>query len=231
MTRATELVFLPGFDGAAELRRPFLDAIAQRFATRAVSYPNRALQTLNGYARFASETSGAEARPVLIAESFSGLVAVRWAARDPHVAGVVLCASFARNPQAWLASLGASLPFAVKLGAHLLPSITLASPDALRRQWSSGLSRTLASLEDAVVAERLRMIAEEDMTEALGALRIPVVLVQFEGDRVIGARARRELEAACPRAEILRIDGPHFALETRPAECAEAIALRVGALF
>ena len=229
MTR--ELVFLPGFDGAAELRRPFLDALAGRFATRAVSYPNRPLRTLNGYARFAAETASAEARPVLVAESFSGLVAVRWAARDPHVAALVLCASFARNPQAWLASVGASLPFAVRLGAHLLPSMTLASSDALRRQWSSGLSRTLASLDDAVVAERLRMIAEEDITGELGALRVPVVLLQFEGDRVIGARARRELEAACPQAQVVRIDAPHFALETRPAECAEAIALRVGALF
>jgi pimeloyl-[acyl-carrier protein] methyl ester esterase len=231
MMRASELVFLPGFDGAAELRRPFLDAMARRFTTRAVSYPNRELQTLNGYARFAAATSSDEARPVLVAESFSGLVAVRWAARDPHVAALVLCASFARNPQPWLTSVGASLPLAVKLGAHLLPSITLASSDALRRQWSSGLSRTLSTLEAPVVAERLRMIAGEDIGDDLAALRIPVVLVQFEGDRVIGARARRELEAACPRAEVLRIDGPHFALETRPAECAAAIGLRVGALF
>ena len=229
--RASEVLFLPGFDGAAELRRPFMDALRRRFATRGVSYPGAALGTLNAYARFAAAASAAESRPVVVAESFSGLVAVRWAARDPHVAALVLCASFARNPMPWLTTMGATLPFAVKLGAHLLPAITSASRDALRRKWSSELSRTLAALPEEVVAERLRMIAEADITADLGTLAMPIVLVQFEEDVVIGARARQELEAACPKAEVVRIAGPHFSLETRPAECAEAIALKIAGLF
>ena len=47
--------------------------------------------------------------------------------------------------------------------------------------------------------------------------------MQFEDDRVIGAAARVHLETVCHNARVLRLPGPHFAIETRPRECAEAI--------
>jgi pimeloyl-ACP methyl ester carboxylesterase len=231
MSAATEIVFMPGFDGVASLRKPFLDALARRFPVRAITYPNRPLESLNGYARFAAGELGPESRPVLVAESFSGLVAARWAARDPHVAGIVLCAGFARNPMTWLTSLGAALPSAVQLGSHFLRPTVFAPDEPLRRQWSSDLARTLRTLDSAVIAERFKLIAEEDLSGELRGLRVPAVLLQFEGDLVIGPRARRELESALPEARVTRIDAPHFALETLPRECADAVAVNVGHLF
>jgi hypothetical protein len=50
-----------------------------------------------------------------------------------------------------------------------------------------------------------------------------VVVVHFSGDLVIDAPARAQLEAACNRPRVLRLEGPHFAIATRPAECAAAI--------
>src|SRR5262249_2006067 len=89
--RPTETVFMPGFDGVGELRREFVEALGAIAPASAIRYPNRTLESLNGYARFASSHVSPESRPVLVAESFSGLVAARWAAQDPHVAGLVLC--------------------------------------------------------------------------------------------------------------------------------------------
>ena len=86
----SQLVFLPGFDGDAQLRREFLDALAARHQVRAVSYPNRALGSLDGYRDHAMAQVPVDWKPVLVAESFSGLVAARWAAQDPHVAAIVL---------------------------------------------------------------------------------------------------------------------------------------------
>ena len=231
MTARPSLVFLPGFDGAAELRRPFLDALAPRFGVQGISYPNQPFATLNGYGRFAAAQLGPDARPVLVAESFSGLVAARWASRDPHVAALVLCGAFARNPLAFFTSLGASLPAMVQMGAGLLGPMTAPRSDPRRRQWAADLSRTLRALDPAVVAERMRLIAEEDVSAEIAALSIPVLLVQFEGDAVVGPGARRELERLRPAAEVLRIDGPHFAIETRPEDCAREIAMRLGALL
>ena len=227
----TEIVFLPGFDGEADLRCEFVDALAQLHPARAVGYPKHALATLNGYARLAASQVRPESRPVVIAESFSGLVAARWAAQDPHVAGLVLCGSFARSPVPW-AALGASMPaMAQFLGANFLNPMSFALRDPARRRWSEALAAALRSMRHDVIAERLAIIATEDVSRELGLLRIPIVLVHFDDDHVIGADARGHLESVCHNAEVVRVPGPHFAIETRPRESAAAIAPRLAAMF
>jgi hypothetical protein len=48
---------------------------------------------------------------------------------------------------------------------------------------------------------------------------------------VIGPAARAHLESVCLGAHVVRIAGPHFALETRPTECADAIAGALAAVL
>jgi pimeloyl-[acyl-carrier protein] methyl ester esterase len=220
--RAPVVLLLPGFDGDGRLREPFLRELRPAYDARAVAYPNRVLGSLAGYCRFAAEQVRQEERVVLIAESFSGLVAARWAVRDPHVHGIVFCAAFARNP-VWAASVGAALPNVVRFGAQFLGPLRMTSSDPVRRQWSRDLGRTLQALEPEVVAERLGLIATENVSEDLRALRIPVILLQFDGDLVVGPGARSELETVCHNARVIRHPGPHFALETQPRSCADAL--------
>jgi len=231
MNPPPEILFLPGFDGNATLREPFVAALNAHHPARAISYPNATLGSLRGYCRYAAAQASEHSRHILVAESFSGLVASRWAATDPHVEAVVLCASFARNPVRWLASVGAALPEIVRLGAKLLRAIPPATRDPRHLAWSREFNDTILALDDAVIAERLRIIAEEDVTGELQGLRIPIVLLQFDGDQVVGTSARRELESVCRNAEIVRFPGPHYALEIRPRECADAIGLRIRTLF
>ncbi len=231
MNRPPEILFLPGFDGNATLREPFVAALNAHHPARAVSYPNATLGSLRGYCRYAAAQAAPDRRHILVAESFSGLVASRWASTDPHVEAVVLCASFVRNPVRWLASVGAALPEIVRLGAKLLRAIPPATRDPRHLAWSRDFNDTILALQDDVIAERLRIIADEDVSRELEALRIPIVLMQFEGDQVVGSRARGELEQVCRNAEVLRVPGPHYALEIRPRECADLIGRRIRTLF
>jgi hypothetical protein len=221
------LVFLPGFDGAAGLRREFVEALGEHHEVRAVSYPREPLGSLDRYREHAMGHAPVDWRPVLVAESFSGLVATRWAAVDSRVRALVLCASFARNPVGFAASFGAAWPGLAKLGPALFGPLAALSGDPARGRWAAGLARAMDELPAEVVAERLRLIASEDIGPALGALAVPVILVQFDGDRVIGAGARAHLEGVCHNAQVLRLPGPHFAIETRPRECAAAIGARI----
>lgn len=220
--RAPVVLLLPGFDGDGWLREAFLEELRPAYDARPVTYPNAALGNLAGYCRYAASKVGPEDRVIVVAESFSGLVAARWAARDPHVEGLILCGAFARNP-VWAASVGAALPNVVRFGAQLLGPLRMGSSDPLRRRWSRDFSRTLHALSAEVVAERLALIAKEDVSEDLRALRIPVILLQFDGDLVVGPRARGELETVCHNARVIRHPGPHFALETQPRSCADAL--------
>ena len=228
---APEILFLPGFDGAAQLREPFVAALRTHNPARSIGYPNRALGSLNGYCRYAAAQASHHAPHILVAESFGGLVAARWASMDPHVEAVVLCGSFARNPVRWLAYVGAALPEVVRFGARLLKAVPPMTRDPLHLRWSKDFNDTLLALGDDVIAERLRIIADSDVSRELAALRIPIVLVQFERDEVVGAHARNELESVCHNAHIVRFPGPHFALEIRPRECAEAIGGKIRSLF
>lgn len=216
------IVFLPGFDGVAALREDFLGRLRGGFEVRAVTYPNRRLGSLDGYLQHAMAQAPVDWRPVVVAESFSGLVAARWAAIDPRVEALVLCGAFARNPMGLLTHWGASLPGVVRWGPTLLPPTASASP--LRERWARGFRSALRGLAADVVAERLELIATEDAGPSLAALAIPVVLVQFQGDEAIRKPARDHLEAVCHNAQVLRLPGPHFAIESRPGDCAAAIA-------
>ncbi len=229
--RPTEILFMPGFDGVGELRADFVQSLGAVAPARSISYPNKTLETIAGYARFAASQVTPDSRPVLVAESFSGLVAARWAAQDPHVAGLVLCGAFVRNPVA-LAGLGASMPAAAQFfGANFVNPMSYLSGDPARRRWSQALGTAIRSLGRDVVAERLRLISSEDVAAELKSLHIPVVLAQFQEDAVIGADHRAELEAACNDPRIVRIAGPHFNIEIRPRDVAEAIKPQLANLF
>ncbi len=228
---AVELVFLPGFDGQPELRRPFLDALGAEANVRAVKYPPYPLGSLDEYQRYAATEAKGEAAVVLIAESFSGLVAARWAARDQRVAALVICGGFARNPVGFAANLGAMLPAVTKLAPRVSRVFASDPGNDIHRDWIHGLVKAVREMRDEVVAERLRLIAREDVRAELSRLAVPVVLAQFGRDLVIPERARRELESVCHNAVIVRIDGPHFALEVQPRECAAAILESLRAHF
>jgi pimeloyl-ACP methyl ester carboxylesterase len=219
----SRLVFLPGFDGRAELRGEFLEALGRDHEVRAVSYPNRVLGSLDAYRELAMAEVPVDWNPVLVAESFSGLVAARWAAIDARVSALVLCGSFARNPVGPAAAMGAALPALVKLGPMFTGPMPWSADDPPRARWAAGLTRALGELRDEVVSERLRLVASQDVSAELRALGIPIVVVHFTSDLVIGPMARAHLEAACRNPRVVRVEGPHFALATRPRECAAAI--------
>ncbi len=103
----SQIVFLPGFDGNAELRRDFTAALGKRHEVRAVSYPNRTLGSLDAYRVQAMGEAPVDWRPVLVAESFSGLVATGWASVDASTCSC--CSTFGGGLQPKVASALAEL--------------------------------------------------------------------------------------------------------------------------
>jgi hypothetical protein len=100
------LVLLPGMDGTGRLFTGFRALLDPRFKVTVVSYPSD--QPL-GYSELEIlvRSSLTENRPfVLLAESFSGPLAIPIAASLPSgLAGLVLCFTFSRSPWPWLSKL------------------------------------------------------------------------------------------------------------------------------
>ena len=122
-TQRVKLVLLPGMDGTGELFSPFAAALAGEFEIATVRYPTEqclSYSELKGFVRAACSTFGPF---VLLAESYSTPLAIKYAASNPeNLEGLVLCAGFATSPMlGWrrsLSGLAQSGPLALRHGHH-----------------------------------------------------------------------------------------------------------------
>lgn len=168
---------------------------------------------------------------VLVAESFSGPIALRVAATRPAgLRAVVLCASFAKSP----VRLPAFMASAVRPELLRVTPLSLQAPvmlgagaDATLRAL---LGRALAAAAPEVLAFRIGQLLRVDATPALTACPVPLLYLRATRDRLVGARSRDHIVANHPRTRVVDIDGPHLLLQRRPAECWQAIAEFLDAL-
>ena len=218
------LVLLPGLDGTGDLFAPVVDALGPNVPTQIVRYP---LSDASDYATckaIARDALPTDPPYVLLGESFSGPIAVSIAAAaPPGLRGLILCSTFARNPQPYLRPLRPLLSILPVHSAPLWVSRFLilgkfATP-ALRKLHQ----QTLAHLPPTTVRERLRAILECDVSVALTNVRVPVLCLTAKHDRLIPSAAAHLIHHHVPAATIVEIDAPHFLLQCRPSDAADAI--------
>ncbi len=149
-----KVLILPGLDGTGALSGPFIEALA--VDSEAVSYPD----TLYSYDQIFDWVQDflPNAQFVVVAESFSGPVAVRLAhAGNPNLRAVVFVATFARKTRyipGFVLSLLFLLPIHTKLFGFL-------SQPMLMGRWTT--SRFRKAFQDA-----LRLVAHRTLIDRLG---------------------------------------------------------------
>ena len=222
MDAAPHLVLLPGLDGTGELFAPLLQALGDDVTTSVVRYG--AELTFDEYVESAGKALPEQC--VVIAESFSGPVAIAVAARHPgKVRCLVLCATFAVSPFRTLLQRGAvrsqadvsAEPATADDGGSLLFQrrfdIVRPSPVAV-----------VSTVPPAIMRARLACLAKIDVRALLPRIAAPVLYLRASSDRIVSSRLSRELTSQLPNVTVTEIDGPHLLLQTRPRECAAAIA-------
>ena len=219
------ILLLPGMDGTGSLFEPFAAALGKEFRVQVVGYP--ATGEL-GYAELERHVRGHLPKDgpfVILGESFSGPIAVSLAAScPPGLAGIVLCSTFVRNPRpafGWLRHFIGALP--VKLAPlPVLDALLLGrfSTPALR----SLLGAAMSSVSAQALRSRLRAVLSTDVSEKLGAVRVPSLYLLATHDRVVPASSLRHIQDVLPTVWVEPIDAPHFLLQAAPAEAADALA-------
>ena len=209
---------MPGLDGTGELFRGLIDTCPSTFRPRVLTYPrDRSLTTAELVAR-STEMLGSEGKSLLIAESFSGPVAVRVARESgDRLLGIVLCNSFIRSPiPAILRTVPLSMVFAAPPPRWAVRRylVGAGAPDDLVAQ----VRRTIRSVPPRVIAGRVRTVLRTDVRRELRECPVPVLYIRGTEDRLVGERSVREILEANPGVLVERIPGPHFLLQVAPAQ-------------
>ena len=216
------VVVLPGMHGTTNLLKEFADATPSSVEVELVPLPAGRLDYTALTAHFEA-TLQLDSNSVLVAESFSGPLAIMLAARC-NIAALVLCNTFAKAPYPSVLrflplSLAARIPpprlliryFAVGMGAPL-PVV-----DRVRA--------TIASVQRDVLVFRTRCVLTVDVTAELARCTAPILYLHGNEDRIIGEKSVREIVAAASKPiSVARIPGPHLVLMTAPNEAWRSIS-------
>jgi pimeloyl-ACP methyl ester carboxylesterase len=218
------LLLLPGFDGTGELFQPLQSILDKTIATRVCRYTTE--ESFDDYVETAAAMLPLE-NAVLLAESFSGPVALALMARYPgRIVGAVLCATFAVSPFRLLTRVARVLPTSLfhptSLQRHLVERFCLnGESDEILMEQVVAASRSASA---STIQRRLQVLADIDMRSLLPRISAPVLYLQAMRDRIVGARLSRALTGLLPQVTVRQVEGPHLLLQSRPVECAAAIS-------
>lgn len=216
-----KLILLPVLDGTGKLFAPFVAVLPQSYSPSILTFPTDSFLDYNELLTQLGRAIEGQDQVILVAESFSGPLAVRFAARNPdRVKALVLCASFVRSP------VGPTLSVIARaLGKALF---AIAPPDWAVRQWLLGRDSSdelvelaksaIRGVEPAVLSRRLELVMKVDVRSQLRECKAPILYLKARRDALVGARSWKEIRELSEGITHSEIDGPHLLMQVRPQE-------------
>lgn len=213
------IYLLPGLDGTGLLFSPLTRAFGYRCRTTSLSFSTET--TLDEYIDSVSARLPNH-RVLLLAESFSGPIALGLLARFPgRFQAAILSATFARSP--FTSFLGMNT---VLFGNTTLESILLSrfcTVDEVPTEVQKIVNEVSGIIPEEVIKKRLHSMDIFDVRSLLPRISAPVLYLAGLKDKLISANLRAELFENIPRICFKGIDGPHLLLQTQAETCANTI--------
>lgn len=210
-------VVLPGLDGTGLLLSEFASFGPNRHETTVMTLP---VDCGTDFGHLVSLVLGElpEHPVLLIAESFSGPIAIRIAAAEPsRIAGLVLVATFVGSP-IW--RIMTFLPLATLF--------RLPVPKWAVRRYLVGndapndlvelVCTAIRTVNPKVLASRVRMIGRLDVREECRQCTCPILYLRAAADSLVPVRCGLDIAELNPQVDIVTVDAPHFVLQRKPEE-------------
>lgn len=222
---AKRLVALPGMDGTGVLLEAFTDALGDRLPSRRVAYPREAWSYAELERLVEEELAGdSEEGFILLAESFSGPIALRLAAKQTlGLRALVLAVTFAEAPPSPL------LPIVTKIPSELMMMeyvpcwaacgvmLNTDSPEGARDRFC----QVIKEVSPQAVSRRLEEVRR--LEPPARPIDVPALYIQANNDRILPRSALDGVRRALPQLEVFRLPGPHLVLSASPDRCAERV--------
>jgi pimeloyl-[acyl-carrier protein] methyl ester esterase len=209
-------LLLPGLDGTGKLFDRFVAAAPQGASVDVARYPVDREMSYPEYATLVLDTFAPDEPFVIVAESFSGPIAVLVASsHPPTLAGIVLCNTFVYRA-AWRgfsylpwASLFRFPVTTLTVGIHLTGFRHASS-------WLQPIRSANQPVLPRVRASRLRSALNVDVRNEFASLEIPVMYLRGLQDRLVFSSCVRHATATRPSTSVVQVPGPHLLLQVEP---------------
>jgi pimeloyl-ACP methyl ester carboxylesterase len=204
-------MLLPGLDGTGDLFARFISEAPMGFPVQALRLPS---DRPRSYQQLADSLIARlpTAPFALIAESFSGPLAILVANRCPRVTAVVLCASFVQPPLPRLLAKVPELVWRLAPPAAIL-SLLLTGGD---RPLARAVERAVAGVDRHVIAGRIVAALTIDVGSELERLSQPLLCLRATRDRLLPTSCTVNIRARKSSALFAEVDGPHLLLQANP---------------
>jgi len=219
------LVLLPGFDGTGRLFSPIHKQLSDSVNTIVLSYPNDKPMTYSELCH--SLKDELPSTPfVLLGESFGGPLAMLLSRRaGRNLKGIILCATFVKNPQVLLAKL--VRPFLRPKHLHKeKPSWyikTLLTGGLSDTALIHNIQAATRELTPEVYFSRLKEIAAVDVTDVLENCELPILYLRASNDRLVYESSMSLIRKTGKNVRVQSFDAPHMLLQTKPEQAAQCI--------
>lgn len=228
MNQRHTLVLMPGLDGTGKLFAPIIPLLEPHFELIMVTYPD--LNSFTEYVDCAQNQLPATAGFSLLAESFSGPVALTLMSQQPDQIGPsILSATFARSPLAALTRMANYVPdqmFSIgALNEFCLDVLEINDDDQSETQ---PLPLNVSEqIDGALLKHRIAVLSRIDVSGLLPSIDVPILYLRALRDRIVAESDAKLMQEYLPDVNRADIDAPHLLLQTRPQRCAELILQHV----
>ncbi len=215
---------MPGLDGTGKLFAPLIPLLEPHFRLVIVTYPD--LDSFSEYVDCARnqlpETGGFS----LVAESFSGPVAMAIMAQRPEQIGPsVLSSTFTRSPLAALTRMANYVPeqmFSIGALSDFCLDVYEVNDEDFSETQPLPLN-VMEQLDGVLLKRRISVLSRIDVSALLPGIEIPILHLHGTQDRIVSETDALMLQSNLPDVNRIDIDAPHLLLQTHPQQCAELI--------
>jgi pimeloyl-ACP methyl ester carboxylesterase len=221
------LVLLPGLDGTGQLFADFLTALPDTLAATVVTYPTKRFLPYSELLQLVSAAVPKKEPFVILAESFSTPLALKYAATNPsNLAAVVLCAGFVLKPIASWSRLVKAVAkpwfFTLRPPRFILEYFLVGgnAPPALIQRFRQALQL----VRPEVLSGRVREVVNCDARNDLARTTVPIMYLRALHDRLLSASCHREILRIRPDIFFATVEAPHLLLQREPRKVANLVA-------
>ena len=221
------IIVLPGLDGTGKMLTGFVKVLGLNHDVEVMTYPNKNALSYEELVQIAISTLPKNQPYAIIAESFSGPIAVKIASlAGDNLKTIIFAASFIENPTIFPKFLSMFAKGAPLKSSALL---RLAKPWTFgkwaSRNFDTLLNEALNEVSHEVISSRIRSLMSANERTAFEAISLPMLYIQPSADRLVSKSNASKMRALNNAVQIKQVDGPHFILQTNPNDCAGSINL------